>query len=68
MGGGVGKPLHQSDDGSTSTFRRNGVESFIDVMFCSPGLAGGLNWRVDEGYTHSDHLAIRYVISCGVQQ
>ena len=44
--------------GSRSTFSRNGAESIIDVTFASPGLV--VDWRVDDGYTHSDHQAIRY--------
>lgn len=48
--------------GDKSTFIRNGAESIIDVTFCSPGLTSSSNWRVDDGYTHSDHLAVRYSI------
>lgn len=48
--------------GTKSTYTRNGAESIIDVTFCSPGLRGSLNWRVDDGYTHSDHLAVRYSV------
>lgn len=48
--------------GAKSTFSRNGAESIIDVTFCSPGLTSSSNWRVDDGYTHSDHLAVRYSI------
>lgn len=51
--------------GSNSTFYKNGNESIIDVTFCSPGLTSALNWRVDDGYTHSDHQAIRYNIQYG---
>lgn len=50
------------NEGSVSTFRRNGRESIIDVTFCSPSLAANMNWRVSEEYTHSDHQAIRYRI------
>ncbi|XP_062557606.1 uncharacterized protein LOC134222470 [Armigeres subalbatus] len=50
------------NEGSKSTFQRNGVESIIDVTFCSPSLVGDMQWMVDDGYTHSDHLAIRYRI------
>ncbi|XP_062556562.1 uncharacterized protein LOC134221387 [Armigeres subalbatus] len=56
------------NDGASSTFRRNGAESWIDVTFVSPGLVSDLDWRVDEGYTHSDHLAIRFKINYGVQR
>ena len=48
--------------GLKSTFSRNGAESIIDVTFCSPGLI--TNWRVDDGYTHSDHLAVCYSVDC----
>lgn len=51
--------------GSVSTFSRNGAESIIDVTFWSPGLNPSSDWRVDNGYTHSDHLAIRYSIEQG---
>lgn len=53
--------------GSTSTFRRNGVSSIIDVTFCSPCLMANMDWRVDEGYTNSDHQAILYRIDCGTR-
>ena len=42
--------------GNKSTFSRNGAESIIDVTFSSPGLIK--NWRVDDGYTNSDHQAV----------
>ena len=48
--------------GSDSTFIKNGAESIIDITFCSPGLKSSSNWRVDGGYTHSDHMAVRYSI------
>jgi len=48
--------------GTVSTFRRNGSKSIVDVTFCSPSLGGNMNWRVCEGYTHSDHQAILYSI------
>lgn len=48
--------------GTSSTFRKDGRESIIDVTFCSPRLAADMNWRVSEDYTHSDHQAIRYSI------
>lgn len=48
--------------GTSSTFRKDGRESIIDVTFCSPRLADDMNWRVSEDYTHSDHQAIRYSI------
>lgn len=44
--------------GTKSTFSRNGAESIIDVTFSSPGLVS--DWRVEDGYTHSDHQEIRY--------
>ena len=56
--------------GSVSTYRmagqvggRQSSESIVDVTFCSPGLLGNTNWRVDEGFTNSDHQAIRYKIT-----
>lgn len=51
-----------ANEGSTSTYRREGRESIVDVTFCSPVLMGAINWRVCEEYTHSDHQAIRYHI------
>ena len=51
-----------ANEGTISTFRRDSRESIIDVTFCSPSLVANMNWRVCEGYTHSDHQAIRYCI------
>lgn len=51
-----------ANEGNTSTYRREGRESIIDVTFCSPTLIGNMNWRVCEEYTHSDHQAIRYSV------
>lgn len=51
-----------ANEGTTSTFSRDGRESVIDVTFCSPMLANGMRWRVSERYTHSDHQAIRFSI------
>lgn len=51
-----------ANQGTSSTFRKDGRESIIDVTFCSPRLAVDMNWRVSEDYTHSDHQAIRYSI------
>lgn len=53
--------------GNTSTFRRNGVSSVIDVTFCSPCFLSNSDWRVDEGHTHSDHMAITYKIDSGAR-
>lgn len=53
--------------GSTSTFRRNGVSSVIDVTFSSPCFLSNMDWKVDEGHTHSDHMAITYRIDSGVR-
>lgn len=50
------------NEGSVSTFRKDGRESIIDVTFCSSALMNGINWRVSEDYTHSDHQAIRFTI------
>lgn len=50
------------NEGTTSTYRRDGRESIIDITFCSPVLTGSLNWRVCDGYTHSDHQEVRYRI------
>lgn len=49
-----------ANEGTTSTYCRDGRESIIDVTFCSPGLVR--KWRVCESYTHSDHQGIRYCI------
>ncbi|XP_053691536.1 uncharacterized protein LOC128740052 [Sabethes cyaneus] len=51
-----------SNVGTTSTFRRDGRESIIDVTFCSPSLRTDINWRVCEEFTYSDHQAIRYTV------
>lgn len=53
--------------GNTSTFRRNGVSSVIDVTFCSPCFLSNTDWKVDEGHTHSDHMAITYRIDTGAR-
>ncbi|XP_053691540.1 uncharacterized protein LOC128740055 [Sabethes cyaneus] len=47
---------------TTSTFRRDGRESIIDVTFCSPSLRTDISWRVCEEFTYSDHQVIRYTI------
>lgn len=51
-----------ANEGSASTFRRNGVSSIVDVTFCSPSLLASMDWKVDEGYTHSDHQAVTFQI------
>ncbi|XP_038106605.1 uncharacterized protein LOC119766237 [Culex quinquefasciatus] len=51
-----------ANEGFTSTFRRNGVSSIVDVTFCSPSLMASMDWKVDEGYTHSDHQAVTFRI------
>uniref|UniRef100_A0A2M4ADW9 Putative waldo-6 aae n=1 Tax=Anopheles triannulatus TaxID=58253 RepID=A0A2M4ADW9_9DIPT len=51
-----------ANDGLTSTYRRDGRESIIDLTFSSPQLTAEMNWRVCESYTHSDHQAIRFSI------
>ncbi|XP_062713157.1 uncharacterized protein LOC134290133 [Aedes albopictus] len=56
-----------ANEGSTSTYRREGRESIIDVTFCSPTVVRSMNWRVSEDYTHSDHQAIRYRLGERVQ-
>lgn len=48
--------------GSTSTFRRNGLQSIIDLTFTSMHVARGMNWQVSEHYTHSDHQALLYEV------
>lgn len=48
--------------GTKTTFSRNGVEWIIHVTFCNPGLKSSSNWRLDDGYTHNDQLAICYSI------
>lgn len=57
--------LEVCNDGLASTFRREGVESFIDVTFCSPDLTLNMHWRVSEEYTNSDHQVICYNIAGG---
>ena len=44
-----------ANEGTTSTFRKNGRESIVDVTFCSSSLAGVFNWRVNENYTNSNY-------------
>lgn len=51
-----------ANEGNESTFSRNGGESVIDVTFCSPSLSNGMNWRVGQEYTASDHQTVRYTI------
>ncbi|XP_058449259.1 uncharacterized protein LOC131429227 [Malaya genurostris] len=51
-----------ANDGTTTTYRKDGRESIIDVTFCSPGMIRSMHWRVCEEYTHSDHQAIRYCV------
>ena len=58
----AGLDLVLANEGTVSTFRKLGRESIVDVTFCSPSLAGQLNWRVSENYTHSDHQAVCYVV------
>lgn len=50
------------NEGSVSTFHRDGRESIVDVTFCSPSLKDGMNWRVCESFTASDHRAIRFTV------
>uniref|UniRef100_A0A2M4BC28 Putative waldo-6 aae n=1 Tax=Anopheles marajoara TaxID=58244 RepID=A0A2M4BC28_9DIPT len=57
-----------ANEGSTSTYRRDGRESIIDLTFGSPHLIGEMNWRVCEDYTHSDHQAIRYSLGRKVKE
>ena len=52
--------LDLANVGNKSTFSRNGAESIIDVTFSSPGLIK--NWRVDDGYTNSDHQAVCFSV------
>lgn len=57
-----------ANKGSTSTFRKNGYHSVIDVTFVSSRIAKqNMNWRVSEHYTHSDHQALIYDI-CDVNK
>uniref|UniRef100_A0A2M4BC18 Putative waldo-3 aae n=1 Tax=Anopheles marajoara TaxID=58244 RepID=A0A2M4BC18_9DIPT len=51
-----------ANQGNTRTFSKNGRESVIDITFCSPELSSGMQWRVSEEYTHSDHFYLRYSI------
>lgn len=46
--------------GNTSTFRKNGHHSVIDITFVSGSLMREINWHVSERYTMSDHQAILY--------
>lgn len=42
-------------------YSRNGAESIFDMTFWSPDLNNpNSDWMTGDGYTHSDHLAIRY--------
>lgn len=49
-----------ANSGNTSTFRKNGSESVIDLTFASGSLMRNINWRVSERYTFSDHQALLY--------
>ncbi len=51
-----------ANEGSVSTFSRDGRESIVDVTFCSPSLKDDLVWRVCDSFTASDHRAIRYTV------
>ena len=51
-----------ANQGSTSTFRRNGRESIIDITFCSQSLIEGINWRVCNAFTYSHHQANQYTV------
>ncbi|XP_038120495.1 uncharacterized protein LOC119770160 [Culex quinquefasciatus] len=55
-------PRDLANKGSVSTFRRNGVSSIVDVTFCSPSLLASMDWKVDEGHTHSDRQAVTFRI------
>ncbi|XP_053691261.1 uncharacterized protein LOC128739783 [Sabethes cyaneus] len=50
------------NEGTVSTFRKDGHESIIDVTFGSPSMMPNINWRVCEGYTHSDHQEIKFSV------
>src|ERR1043166_1024611 len=49
--------------GDTSTFRRNGGSSIIDLTFASPVLARDIRWSVSEDFTNSDHQAIVFELN-----
>jgi hypothetical protein len=51
-----------ANEGSVSTFSRDGRESIVDVTFCSPSLKDDMNWRVCDSFTASNHQAIRYTV------
>lgn len=51
-----------ANEGNVSTFSSNGKESVIDVTFCSPSLLTGMNWRVGQQYTASDHQYVHFTI------
>lgn len=54
--------VYTANNGTHSTFHRNGNESIIDVTFCSPAIIRNTNWRVTDEYTGSDHCIIRYKV------
>lgn len=53
------------DVGDKKTYSRNGAEYIIDVTFWSPDQNPSLDWRVDDRYTPSDHLAIQCRVEDG---
>ncbi len=48
--------------GNTSTFRKNGHQSVIDITFTSWQLSKKVKWHVSERYTHSDHQAVIFEV------
>lgn len=46
------------NEGTRHTFSRGGSGSIIDLTFASSSIAGQIDWKVSDYYTHSDHFAI----------
>lgn len=49
-----------SNVGDKHSYSRNGGDSIIDVTFWGPSLNPNSIPSIDDGFTYSDHLAIRY--------
>lgn len=43
-----------ANTGNTSTYRRNGASSIIDVTLASGAISGNIDWQVSESFTYSD--------------
>lgn len=55
------------NEGTKQTFSRGGHGSIIDLTFASSSIAGQIEWRVSDYYTHSDHFAITIDIAHALQ-